>query len=105
MPFARVLAGVRDGPGCVCALVLLLVLLALAPLANSSPSDPLWIEGVYDGADFDDAVAAVVSESAVVETSVLPARPADIAAGTERSPDKVFSAAPISSTFSIRAPP
>ncbi len=52
----------------MCALGLLLVLVALVPLAHASQPDPLWIEGVYDGADLDDAVAAVVSESAVVET-------------------------------------
>jgi len=36
-----------------------LVLLALVPLAQASPPDPLWLSGVYDAADADDAIQAV----------------------------------------------
>jgi hypothetical protein len=41
--------------------VVLLVVLALGvfpALALASPTDPLWIGGVYDGGDWDDAVLA-----------------------------------------------
>ena len=41
--------------------VVLLVVLALGvfpTLALASPTDPLWIGGVYDGGDWDDAVLA-----------------------------------------------
>ena len=41
--------------------VVLLVVLALgvfSALALASPTDPLWIGGVYDGGDWDDAVLA-----------------------------------------------
>jgi len=38
---------------------LLFALLALAPLANASPPDPLWIAGIYDAADFDDVILAI----------------------------------------------
>jgi len=38
---------------------LLFVLLAVAPLANASPPDPLWIAGIYDAADFDDVIVAI----------------------------------------------
>jgi hypothetical protein len=38
---------------------LLFALLALAPLANASPPDPLWIAGIYDAADFDDVIVAI----------------------------------------------
>ena len=40
--------------------ILLLVagcLAALPSLANANPPDPLWIDGIYDAADADDAVA------------------------------------------------
>ncbi len=109
MLFARVRAGVRAGVRAarrrVCALDLLLVLVAPAPLANASPPDPLWIAGIYDDADFDDAVAAILSESAVVETVVLLRRPVDIPAGEVRPHGTLLSAAAPASTFSIRAPP
>jgi hypothetical protein len=105
MPSARVLAGVRDGPGCVSALALLLVLLALAPLANSSPPDPLWIAGIYDDADFDEAIVAVLSVAGVVETVVLLRRLTDIPAGEVRPHRTLLRAAAPASTFSIRAPP
>jgi len=45
----------------VSALGLLVVLVALVPLAGASPPDPLWIAGIYDGADSDDVVLAVTS--------------------------------------------
>ena len=50
-------------------LVVLLVgaLLALAPLAQSSPPDPTWIGGLYDNADYDDIVLTVTSGVAAVE--------------------------------------
>ncbi len=105
MPFARVLAGVRATRRRVCALGLLLVLLALAPLANASPPDPLWIAGIYDDADFDEAVVAVVSVAGVVETMVLLRRPTDIPGGEVRPHGTLLRPAAPSSTFSIRAPP
>jgi hypothetical protein len=58
MSLARVLAGVRSGRDRVCALGLLLVLVALLPLADASPPDLLWVPGLYDGADFDEVVVA-----------------------------------------------
>ncbi len=42
------------------ALVLLTLVTALTPLAHASPPDSLWIAGVYDGGDLDDAVLAAV---------------------------------------------
>ena len=37
------------------------------PLAAASPPDPLWIRGVYDGADSDDAIVAATSAAEAVE--------------------------------------
>jgi hypothetical protein len=44
-------------------LVLLLVLgfTGLRAMAEASPPDPLWLPGVYDDADHDDVVLAVLS--------------------------------------------
>jgi hypothetical protein len=41
------------------AVVMVALALALFPaLAQVSPTDPLWIGGVYDGGDWDDAILA-----------------------------------------------
>ena len=37
--------------------VLLACLVGLLPLAYASPPDPVWLAGIYDGADQDDEVA------------------------------------------------
>jgi len=44
-------------------LVLLLVMgfMGLRAMAAASPPDPLWLPGVYDDADFDDVVLAVLA--------------------------------------------
>jgi hypothetical protein len=55
----------------VLALGLLGILVALIPLAHARPPDPLWIAGIYDGADFDEVVVAVVSATGVVEVPVV----------------------------------
>jgi len=40
----------------LCASVVILVAVSLVPLAYASPTDPLWISGIYDAADYDDVV-------------------------------------------------
>ncbi len=46
------------------ALLLLLPVGGLTSLAYASPPDPSWISGIYDGADFDDVVVMLMSETA-----------------------------------------
>jgi hypothetical protein len=102
-----VLIGRADGQwGRSCALGLLVFLLALVPLADASPVDPLWIGGMYDAGDLDEVVVAVVSATAVVERNVLArVNAARIVAGPVPPPDAaVVRAAPLS-TSPIRAPP
>lgn len=55
----------------VCARGLLVLLFAIVPLAEASPPDPLWVGGTYDGADFDDVVAAVIAATAIVTRAVF----------------------------------
>jgi hypothetical protein len=43
------------------ACLVLGMLAGIAPLAHASPPDPTWIAGLYDDADFDDVVLAIVS--------------------------------------------
>jgi len=105
MSLACVLAGVRDGRGRVCGLGLFLVLLALAPLAYASPPDQVWIRGIYDDADFDDAVVAIVSATGLVVSPDVPGTPADIAVGGVWPHDTVLDAPPLCCSFFIRGPP
>src|SRR5215831_5806324 len=85
---------------------LLLVLFALAPLAQASPPDPTWLSGFYDAADFDDVVMAVVSASGIVtDVVLLSTEAAQVSAGTVWPPADVLDVAADSSLFTIRAPP
>jgi len=45
----------------VLASTLLVALLAVVPIAHASAPDPLWIPGIYDAADLDDALVVVTS--------------------------------------------
>ena len=92
--------------GRVCALALLMLLAALVPLAHASPPDPLWIPGIYDAADLDEVVVAVltaVARAADTRTVTLapPERAGAAALPTETCPPA--GASP--STASGRAPP
>src|SRR5262249_26214409 len=57
--------------GNFCGRGLVVLLFAIWPLAEASPPDPLWVGGMYDGADLDDVVAAVMAATAVVARTVL----------------------------------
>ena len=54
------------------ALVLIGPIVALTPLAYSTPLDPSWICGIYDAADYDDVVLLITSEAGRVTPSLLP---------------------------------
>jgi hypothetical protein len=43
--------------------LVLLTLVALAPLAHASPGDSSWIPGIYDAADCDDAIWVLTDPS------------------------------------------
>ena len=56
------------------AVVLLLIgLIAVAPLALASPPDPLWIGGLFDADDGDDVVLTVTSADGVTDGATLDA--------------------------------
>ena len=85
---------------------LLLPLLAgLCPVAYASPTDPTWLDGLYDDADYDDAIRLLTSEAGssddasharVRSTAGLPwvaAPTSSLDAGVSRAP------------YHLRAPP
>jgi hypothetical protein len=78
---------------------------ALIPLAYASPSDPLWITGIYDAADYDDVVLAAVSLESVVEKSPLVVSPVSIVAGILVASSGVVPAADLLGAIQPRAPP
>jgi hypothetical protein len=60
-------------------LFLVLLLLSLPVATVALPPDPLWIPGLYDGADYDDCLAVCASPSAGVtppmHTDLAPPEP------------------------------
>jgi hypothetical protein len=68
MFLADVLEGVQGRRGRVGTFSAFVVLPALVLFAYASPADPVWIAGIHDAADLDDAVQAAMSlESQVQE--------------------------------------
>jgi hypothetical protein len=47
------------------------LVISVVCLAHASPPDPTWIPGIYDNADFDDAILAVLSIDGVTITVPL----------------------------------
>lgn len=64
------------------ALVLIGSIVALTPLAYVVPVDPSWIRGIYDGADYDDVVGQITSESGEVTSWLPELRQTLVVAGT-----------------------
>jgi len=87
--------------------VLIVGALALCPaLAQANPPDPLWIGGVYDAGDWDEAVLA----SAFADGVAAPDGAGDllrpgIAVGAVDSGPPVWPASRAFSAFGGRAPP
>jgi len=69
VPLLYRLEGVRNKPNCAYAFGVLLVAVALVPLAYASPPDPVWVAGIHDCADFDDTIEAAVSSIGLVARS------------------------------------
>lgn len=101
---ARVLAGIHAGRDRACALGLLLILVALVPLADASPPDPVWLAGIYDGADFDEVVIAVVAATGLV-CAVVSLRPADRASAAVQWARIAMTSTSSILAVHIRAPP
>jgi len=84
---------------------LILALLSIVPLAHASPPDSLWIAGIYDEADFDDIMATVVSEQALVELFWAPVGQPVVLAVVPSLNDSRPVPAFYKGSFSVRAPP
>ena len=51
--------------------LLAVLVLSLTPVAHASPPDQTWIAGLYDNADYDDAVLAVMASIASFDRQPL----------------------------------
>jgi hypothetical protein len=101
----RVFVDRAGGPwGRVCALLLLAFLVVLVPLAAASPPDPLWIGGIYDAADSDDAVVAATSLEYRVEETLRVVSPVSMVVGVTLAGSLVIPFA-IRRSTQARAPP
>jgi len=90
---------------------LLLVMLAgavaaLTPAALASPPDEHWLGGLYDDADYDDVVLAVVESAASLEPQLRHAQQCGQAVVASAPPiDERLHATPTLSPNHTRAPP
>ena len=48
-------------------LILLATMVPLTPMAYASPPDPVWVNGFFDDADFDDVVVFLTSTCATLD--------------------------------------
>jgi len=55
------------------AVVLVLVMLSLTPIAHACPTDPTWIGGFYDDNDYDDVVLFITGGLTAVSATVVDA--------------------------------
>jgi hypothetical protein len=88
------------------AVLLLLVLFALPPIAHASPTDPVWIPGFYDDNDYDDVILFITGALSAVESALIdPLGPVVVCLGLiPSSKPQRATARPIES-LSTRAPP
>jgi hypothetical protein len=88
------------------AVLCLGVLLTLPPIAHASPTDPVWIPGLYDDNDYDDVILFITGAVSAGDSGVVdPVGPVVVCLGliTPSRPQPV-SARPLES-LSTRAPP
>src|SRR5262245_6093659 len=72
MALAFMVDGVRGRCGRLSVVSVLFILLVVLLLAHASPPDPVWVAGIYDGADYDN----VVETLSATDTMIFTTRPA-----------------------------
>ena len=96
----------RRASGRQLALVLLVVLVALTPLAYSSPPDPVWVSGFFDDDDNDNGVFLITSSHITLDPFPLLAwQPVRVFWSSPVHEDQSPGSAPYRSTADARAAP
>jgi hypothetical protein len=87
------------------ALLILIAIASLTPLAHASPPDPTWVAGLWDDGDHDDVILLVCATAAAMHSALptLDSRRAVVGVVTGLDPDAppFRAAAPVAT----RAPP
>jgi hypothetical protein len=87
------------------ALLILIAIASLTPLAHASPPDPTWVAGLWDDGDHDDVILLVCATAAAMHSAppTLDSRRAVVGVVTGLDPDAppFRAAAPVAT----RAPP
>jgi hypothetical protein len=83
---------------------LLVRLVVLVPLVHASPPDPLWLPGIYDGADSDDVALLAMGLEGTVDECALVAGPAPIASAVPLTPPRASFDSTLGNS-QARAPP
>jgi hypothetical protein len=87
-------------------ILLAVLLFSLVPAAHASSPDETWISGLYDNADYDDAVLAVVGSVASLDRPPLHGpEDVDLVVASIRLIDESRHAMPPLSSTHTRAPP
>ncbi len=90
----------------VVASLLTALLIGVPTAAFADPPDPTWIAGYWDDDDFDDAVVAITTSSAVEGPPAVDAgAPRWIPVGRLDLPNEESRRVPVRSAVSPRAPP
>jgi len=88
------------------AILLIVAVATLTPLAHGSPPDPTWIAGLYDDADHDDAILAVTGSIASLDRQPLhDPHCVDVAVALVPPVDESLHATTALSSNHTRAPP
>ena len=81
-------------------------MVALTPVAHASPPDQTWIAGLYDDADYDDAVLAVIASIASLDRQpVHDPQDVDLVIASVLAIDESRLTPPSLSSNRTRAPP
>jgi hypothetical protein len=88
----------------LCLFSLVIALTCLVPFVHASPSDPSWVAGIYDDADFDEIVAVFAATTWLVECPITLPKPTSCEGRLER-PDNPTKQRALLSPLSIRSPP
>jgi len=89
----------------VASTFVVVLLVALPAIACASLPDPVWIAGIYDYGDSDEAVMACLSATAVAVGPPMPTKPAVTRGGSKGSIGPPLITAALRSTLPSRAPP
>src|SRR5258706_8501715 len=87
------------------ALLLVVFLAGLLPIAYADPPDPSWISGFWDDDDFDTVVVFIANTSAIPAESGFDAGPLGVAIAPVASAGRNCVRTPLRRTPHPRAPP